>query len=244
MARLIGRAMTGRDLTKHTASAETQPLLQQEDEEDEDAFLPKVSEVFDKHTAAPHSSLPEASAPLSSMEEMAVPSSRLPPAARVVTEVPRSYHQFMACMVTRPDTPLVLVIWMIFFSYVLVILQLIGLFAVVTAASGQANKENLISQWENAQSIVTSMRWWRRRTHRTRPCLPPPPLADAPRRAEPPRATRPQVGLHHERARHHHHRADGVSRGEPSHTSPSPPAKPPHSPQALHLLLAPLCTAP
>ena len=78
----------------------------------------------------------------------------------IITDVPASYHQFVACMVTRSDTSLLRVIWMLFFSYALITIQLTGLFAVVVAASGKYDHENLVSQWENASSVVRSMNWY------------------------------------------------------------------------------------
>ena len=83
-----------------------------------------------------------------------------PDPSKITTDVPASYHQFVACMATRSDTSLPRVLWMLFFSYVLISLQLIGLFAVVVAASGQYDHENVVAQWENASSVVKSLRWY------------------------------------------------------------------------------------
>merc|ERR1740117_2842480 len=79
---------------------------------------------------------------------------------KIITDVPASYHQFVACMATRSDTALPRVIWMLFFSYVLITLQLIGLFAVVVAASGVYDHDNVVAQWENASTVVKSLKWY------------------------------------------------------------------------------------
>ena len=80
--------------------------------------------------------------------------------SKITTDVPASYHQFVACMVTRSDTSFPRVIWMLFFSYVLITLQLIGLFAVVVAASGAFDHDNVVAQWENASTVVKSLKWY------------------------------------------------------------------------------------
>jgi len=80
--------------------------------------------------------------------------------SKITTDVPASYHQFVACMVTRSDTSLPRVLWMLFFSYLLITIQLIGLFAVVVAASGHYDHANVIYQWKNASDVVKSLNWY------------------------------------------------------------------------------------
>jgi hypothetical protein len=78
----------------------------------------------------------------------------------ITTDVPASYHQFVACMTTHSDTSLPRVLWMLFFSYLLITLQLIGLFAVVVAASGQYDHDNLIQVWTRASDVVRGLKWY------------------------------------------------------------------------------------